>query len=320
MESCSTLDFERLPAVLPALLSRLALPLTELGEEPMSTLSFNPEKYYLGRLCPFNHDWEETGQSLRNIKSRGCHTCSQDRLRKSRAENPDKHRQYRRDKYWRNPEKAREQARQGYWRDPDKYRQKSRMGGPIYYYANRDSISAKRRAQYQDRKEHLLAKAKEYREANKRALSERRRFWYWDDPEKYRQQKREAYARNPIVFKLNVKQWRKANRDRKNLLERRRRALKRQSRVEAYSIDQLKARFSIWGGCCAYCGQEDGLTVDHVLAIANGGVDALFNLVPACKSCNSSKSASDVLTWYRRQTFFCRERWIKIKEATDVSN
>ena len=41
---------------------------------------------------------------------------------------------------------------------------------------------------------------------------------------------------------------------------------------------------------CTYCGHVAD-TVDHVVALASGGTNAMDNLVPACKRCNSSRGA-----------------------------
>jgi len=39
--------------------------------------------------------------------------------------------------------------------------------------------------------------------------------------------------------------------------------------------------------CCVYCG-DDANTVDHIIPVDLGGLDALENLVAACNSCNAS--------------------------------
>jgi hypothetical protein len=49
---------------------------------------------------------------------------------------------------------------------------------------------------------------------------------------------------------------------------------------------------------CAYCGSKEKLSADHLLPTARGGPDEGFNLVLACKSCNSSKGCKDLLQWY----------------------
>lgn len=47
---------------------------------------------------------------------------------------------------------------------------------------------------------------------------------------------------------------------------------------------------------CRYCGRQAGepgvaLHADHLVSVADGGTDAMDNLVTACQSCNSGKSA-----------------------------
>ena len=57
-----------------------------------------------------------------------------------------------------------------------------------------------------------------------------------------------------------------------------------------------------WGGCCAYCGAtEVALQRDCVLPISRGGRYTLDNVVPACGSCNASKSNGEVTSWLRRR-------------------
>lgn len=71
---------------------------------------------------------------------------------------------------------------------------------------------------------------------------------------------------------------------------------------------QLKARLSNIGKQCVYC---DGPYehIDHVVPLANGGRNIVTNLVPACERCNSSKQARDWVEWYRKQSFFCPDRF-----------
>ena len=54
--------------------------------------------------------------------------------------------------------------------------------------------------------------------------------------------------------------------------------------------------------CCAYCGTvEKALQRDCVLPISRGGRYTLENVVPACGSCNASKSNDEVTSWLRRK-------------------
>jgi len=48
---------------------------------------------------------------------------------------------------------------------------------------------------------------------------------------------------------------------------------------------------------CCYCGSRESLSVDHLISTKKRGKNCGDNLVWACRSCNSSKSARDVLEW-----------------------
>nr|WP_295662232.1 HNH endonuclease signature motif containing protein [Polymorphobacter sp.] len=55
---------------------------------------------------------------------------------------------------------------------------------------------------------------------------------------------------------------------------------------------------------CAYCGSVERLTLDHVIPRILGGSDDGANLVPACRSCNSSKGSTDLLFWCEQRDTF----------------
>ena len=89
-------------------------------------------------------------------------------------------------------------------------------------------------------------------------------------------------------------------RDRKARAARKRK--RRMDRVEHdLSPEQWQALTAAWGGC-AYCGTSAGaLQRDCVLAISRGGRYTLDNVVPACRSCNTSKCNDEVTGWLRRK-------------------
>ena len=65
--------------------------------------------------------------------------------------------------------------------------------------------------------------------------------------------------------------------------------------------EQWSALRNAWGGC-AYCGdRESPMQRDCVLPISRGGRYTVENVVPACRSCNTSKCNSEVTTWLRRK-------------------
>ena len=64
---------------------------------------------------------------------------------------------------------------------------------------------------------------------------------------------------------------------------------------------QWTALKAAWGGC-AYCGDTGRpLQRDCVLALSRGGRYTLDNIVPACRSCNTSKCNDEVTAWLRRK-------------------
>lgn len=60
----------------------------------------------------------------------------------------------------------------------------------------------------------------------------------------------------------------------------------------------------IFPQACCYCGSREFLSVDHLIATKRGGEDRGENFVWACRSCNSSKGARDVLEWLDEKNKF----------------
>ena len=80
---------------------------------------------------------------------------------------------------------------------------------------------------------------------------------------------------------------------------------RRVRRVAAADNDLTAAEWASilagWEGCC-YCGATGvPLQRDCVLPISRGGRYTLENVVPACRSCNASKSNDEVTSWMRRR-------------------
>jgi len=96
-------------------------------------------------------------------------------------------------------------------------------------------------------------------------------------------------------------------------------ARRRRIRVLAADNDLTPAQWAAirdaWGGC-AYCGGPDeSLQKDCVLPISRGGRYTVSNVVPACRSCNASKSNDEVTSWMRRKRYDEPRfllRWVEI--------
>jgi 5-methylcytosine-specific restriction endonuclease McrA/rubredoxin len=76
--------------------------------------------------------------------------------------------------------------------------------------------------------------------------------------------------------------------------------------AELFDGDDLEAHWAendISSDHCHYCQVHFGALaqaekqIDHVEALSNGGPHTIENIVPCCKSCNSSKHARELVDW-----------------------
>ena len=72
-------------------------------------------------------------------------------------------------------------------------------------------------------------------------------------------------------------------------------------RIKSFFDDE---KFKIGNCSCCYCGDEDNLSLDHLMPRKKLGSDLSENLIYACRSCNSSKRERDMVTWLRSQGRF----------------
>lgn len=72
--------------------------------------------------------------------------------------------------------------------------------------------------------------------------------------------------------------------------------------------------------CCAYCGRNGDLEVEHVVPISKGGQHHLGNIVPACHSCNSNKRSKDAHAWFKDQPFYSEHRWQRIQSVLQAAH
>lgn len=144
-----------------------------------------------------------------------------------------------------------------------------------YREATKASRKVQRAAYYRANRERILREVKLYTEAN------------YDKVLAYHA---EHYATNRDKIKANVAAYRKANPQRKQYHENTRRVRKRNN-GGSHTFEELRAKFDALGNVCFYCGNGGPLAIDHDIPISRGGSDDIENILPACKTCNSRKSA-----------------------------
>ena len=214
-----------------------------------------------------------------------------------------------REKYWACLEtRAKTRRRSAKWALNNPERKK--LISKIWRNKNEEHLKAKKKSYYQKNREKILKQTREWQILNPNARKEIAGRWVANNPEK----RREVNAKYRQQHKKKVAEAVK----RSSYF---RRARRRLSLLPVMRADE-DARFALWRNRCAFCGVDANhprnrgykrLTVEHVLALTKNGLDEADNIMPACATCNCSKSNSPVEEWYRRQPFFTEARWRKIQ-------
>lgn len=183
-----------------------------------------------------------------------------------------------------------------------------------WYLANRKRKNAANKAWKIANRKRVRAKNQAWREANRERRSAMAKARYRANREHMSAISKAWYEANRERKSATVTAWKAANRERwREVLRRRRTRLRAGRSFCEITFSDMQKRFLLWNSSCAYCGTIGKMTVDHVQPVKHGGLDEPLNIVPACRRCNSSKNASPVETWYRRQPFFTEARWRKIQ-------
>lgn len=269
-----------------------------------------PAGHRLGKLCMNEHSWNDTGYTLR--KHGHCIEC--EKLR-TRPYDPAKQKRY----YEQNAELLKQKARES----QRKRRLLDREG------ENAKAAAYKRQARIDgrmpSRSKHGLpytpvgdvetqAMRKAIRQAGR--LPSVARLVYNQQYEHWRQNLLDYESYKLDRSKHNFR-WRYMVEPRFRLYHRskarERKAKERGSTSLKLSPDQLWRRWVEFDHCCAYCGTDGDMHIEHVIPISKGGEHHLGNIVPACQRCNYSKSIAPVEQWFRAQPFFSDAKWQKIQ-------
>lgn len=152
-----------------------------------------------------------------------------------------------------------EQSRVSCKASHDRHREALRAYDKAVYEANKECRQAKGRAYAASHREERRAYNLKYYAERKESQRERARIWKTANPTMVRQHRQTRVARLAGVENtLTLAEW-----------------------------EAIKAAYGLK---CAYCGKKPRLlTQDHVIPLSSGGGTVKENIVPSCKSCNSSK-------------------------------
>lgn len=159
-----------------------------------------------------------------------------------------------------------------------------RVEQSAYREATRERHQRQNAAWYAANRERILARVKAHFEANRdRVLAYHAAY----------------YEANTERIKATVTAYNAAHPEERAHLENRRRARKA-ANGGSHTLAQRREKFAEYGNACCYCGRAGRLTVDHLIPLCRGGTDAIENIAPACRSCNSRKNAKTVEEFHQR--------------------
>lgn len=126
------------------------------------------------------------------------------------------------------------------------------------------------------------AKRRKYREDNKDIIREKRKVYRRKFRKDHPEIRKADWLRYKTRYPDKIRMYNKNYKHRK-------RGAKGKTTVEEWGV--ILGKFN---NRCAYCGIDGHMTMDHVIPIIKGGTNWPSNIVPACKSCNSSKGTKDL--------------------------
>lgn len=187
-----------------------------------------------------------------------------------------------------------------------------------YQENNRESIQLRSKRYYTENKEILLEKSREYHNKNKDSVREQHRLYQREHKNEIAKKSKIRYLENRTEILIKKSKYGKINR---KILSRKGRIYQSKNSEElriyhhnrrssakrlpyTLTVSQWKETKEHFNSECAYCGECKPLTHDHFYPLVKGGEYTRDNIIPACKSCNSSKQDSLFDEWYPKQEFF----------------
>jgi 5-methylcytosine-specific restriction endonuclease McrA len=187
-----------------------------------------------------------------------------------------------------------------------------------HYEANKERISERgkryseahkeqRRRYVETNKESIAKMRKLHRDANRTKIAEWQKMYRKANKVKFSEYRRQYYESNKTKISERFRSWQLNNPDKVRQLNQKRRSGKK-TLPSTFTIEEWDIVKEHFNNCCAYCGKEKPLTQDHVYPLFKGGEYTKDNIVPACKSCNSSKRDKLFSEWFPTFRYFSKKR------------
>lgn len=135
--------------------------------------------------------------------------------------------------------------------------------------------------------------------------------------------KKNNYYYNLPQYKTKRKKYQKTPKfkHRMRMEGQKRRAAKNKINNIDLFLKEYKNTLHIFNNSCAYCGMSNTehmdvfceiLHQDHIIPLSKGGSYVVYNIIPACRSCNCSKKDKDLMDYYEYTNNFAQEEYLKI--------
>jgi len=180
-------------------------------------------------------------------------------------------------------------------------------------------------------------KGRDWHRDNKEISLEKKREWYKGNKDHHHQLVKAARAADSDHYKSYAKKWNEDNHDKlleygrrwdaKHPLKRKqindRRRVKIGEMVGTHTSTEWKKRIKEFENKCAYCEVEFDskikVTRDHLIPIDIQAIGYIWNIVPACQSCNSGKHTSDCISFIKKSGYSLRSQLaIALENLQDI--
>lgn len=245
-----------------------------------------------------------------------CKACIAKDSKKYYENNKEKIQEYKKQYRTNNKEKIAAQNKKYY----EKNKEKVLATNKEWAEKNKDKMDFYKKKYYLENLEQIRERNKVYREENKEYLLKEKRKYHWENREEILRKRKMYYVENKEKFQEYSKKYNKENRELLNTIMQKRRAKikKLPNDFKVKDWENVKLYFD---NSCAYCGMtekehikkfNEQLHQEHFIPVSKGGGYTIDNIIPACRSCNSSKGEKDFKVWYPEHNHYSEEKERKI--------
>ena len=188
---------------------------------------------------------------------------------------------------------------------------------------NTEKLKEQKKEYYQENKNRIIENVQEWQSNNQDLVKQYKKKNYEENKDKYHENANLRYhtEEGKLKHQVRMKRYSQTEKGRlTNVTKRARRKNKSSQLPSSLTVEDWISCQNHFEHKCCYCGKELKLEQDHFVALSNGGEYTKNNIVPACKSCNSSKNNDDFFEWYKTKPFYSTQREQKILKYLNYKN